>query len=332
MPGTLFSAYFLDHGVSLRPEWLSDGPTLLAARARIAAVLADFATRPRANEANTERDAIDPLLALLGWSFSVQEKASRVGRSDVPDYLLFLDAETKATAARAAAAADRYRLGASIVEAKAWNLPLDRAEPGHAAAPSTQMLRYLGTVGVQSDDRIRFGILTNGRVWRLYDNKARSRLEGFFEIDLAEVAASDELLRTFLFLFAADAFRPGADGRTRLDDALAASRDFEARVTGALARTVFEDVFPNLADALARHDPQRGTGAAYHADLREAALTWLYRLLFTLYAEDRDLIPTRARRDGLHAMREEVAAALDTGTGLSARRSNHDGDLRAIWR
>lgn len=90
---------------------------------------------------------------------------------------------------------------------------------------------------------------------------------------------------------------------------------------------MFDRVFPDLADALARHDPERGHGPAYFVDLREAALTWLYRLLFTLYAEDRDLIPTRARADGLHAMREAVATAIDTHAGLSTRRANHDRDL-----
>ena len=57
--------------------------------------------------------------------------------------------------------------------------------------------------------------------------------------------------------------------------------------------------------------------------MREAALTWLYRLLFVLYAEDRDLIPTRQRRDGLWEMRREVA-------GKRTRR--RVSDRRAIGR
>lgn len=336
MAGALFSAYFLEEGITLRPEWLIDGEALGRARERIKALVQDFSGRAPPSEANTERDLIDPLLGLLGWRFSVQEKVSRFGRSDVPDYLLFRDEGAKAEAARLPRPADRYRLGASMVEAKAWELPLDRAEGTQAGAPSTQLLRYLGTVGVQSDDAVRFGVLTNGRVWRLYDNKARSRLEGYAEIDLAEAAGlvipadgerpghADHVLRTFLLLLGAASFRPDAGGRTAIERMVAASRDFEARVTDALAETVFEQVFPDLADALADADPERGDGPAYFAELREAALTWLYRLLFTLYAEDRDLLPTRTRRDGLRAMRAEVADALDRGEQLSGRRANQD--------
>ncbi|WP_174278845.1 Eco57I restriction-modification methylase domain-containing protein [Sphingomonas bacterium] len=263
----------------------------------------------------------------------------------MPDYLLFLTDEIKATAARLPQAADRYGLGASLVEAKAWSLPLDRAGADQAGAPSTQVLRYLGTVGVQSGDAVRFGILTNGRLWRLYDNKARSRLEGFVEIDLMEAAGlvmpatgagpdhADRMLAQFLFLFGRDAFAPDTGGDTRLARAIAASRDFEARVTDDLADKVFAGVFPDLANALAFADPGRPAALtpAYLAELREATLTWLYRLLFVLYAEDRSLLPTRARRDGLWSMRNDVARSIDAGEALSARRTNHDGDLRALW-
>lgn len=343
MQGSLFSAYFLDDGITLQPEWASETEAYEPLRARIAELIADFAGRASPSEANTERDLIDPILALLGWSFSVQEKASAVGRSDVPDYLLFRDATAKAAAMRVARPVERYAHGATLVEAKAWQLPLDGTEAGQAGAPSTQMLRYLGTVGVQSGDAIRFGILTNGRLWRLYDNKARSRLEGFVEIDLMEAAGrlvpadgprpdhATHVLRTFLSLFSAQAFRVDAGGRTGIERAVEASRNFEARVTEALADTVFARVFPDLADALARHDPRRVDTPAYFADLRDAALTWLYRLLFTLYAEDRDLLPTRTRSDGLRAIREAVADAVDRGEKPSARRTNHDGNLRAIW-
>ncbi|HEV2816047.1 MAG TPA: hypothetical protein VGW40_02325 [Allosphingosinicella sp.] len=350
--GGLFSEYFLSEGVKAASDWISiSDETVDDARNTIGALLDDFGSRHLPSEANTERDLIDKLLGLLGWQFSVQEKTSRKGRTDVPDYLLFLSGEAKATAMREPVAADRYRHGASIVEAKAWDLNLDKAgnEIGEGA-PSTQILRYLGNVEVQSRGAIRFGILTNGRMWRLYDQKARSRLEGFVEIDLKEAvglivpaeapepgtpenAHADRVLRTFLWLFGRDAFEPDAGGSTRLTRAIAESRNFEARVTDALADTVFVTVFPDLANALAQADPDRPDelDSAYRAELREAALIWLYRLLFVFYAEDRSLLPTRRRADGLWAMRKAVATSLDAGEGLSKQRSNFDRDLRDLW-
>jgi hypothetical protein len=345
--GGLFSDYYLSDGIALSTDWSTlDRQNIEAAKSAIAELVADFDERHRPNEANTESDLIEKLLDLLGWTERLkQEKANDKGRTDVPDYLLFLGPAEKADAARSGKAARRYASGATILEAKAWDVPLDKAEPGQSGAPSTQILRYLGTVDVQSNGAIRFGILTNGRLWRLYDRNARSRLEGFVEIDLTEAAGlvvpasgapedhADQVLRRFLFLFGRDAFVPDAGGSTRLTRAIADSRSFEGRVTDELARIVFEDVFPDLANALAAADPQRPPTltAAYLSELREAALTWLYRLLFVLYAEDRDLIPTRRWHGGLRRMRDEVAHALDTGGSLSSY-PEFDGDIRRMWR
>jgi hypothetical protein len=351
--GGLFSEYFLTEGVTAATDWrAADAGAIAHARATLTTLLQDFQARRAPQEAETERDLIDPLLELLGWAdVSVQIKASRTGRSDVPDYLLFPSAAAKATAGTLPPA-QRYAHGASILEAKAWGIALDRGGGATGeGAPSTQILRYLGSVDVGSNGAIRFGILTNGRIWRLYDNRARSRLEGFVELDLFEAAGllvpadlgtaprdaadhAEHVTRLFLWLFGREAFLPDAGGATRLTRAIADSRGFEARVTSHLATTVFETVFPDLAYALAQADPDRPAPLtpAYLADLREAALTWLYRLLFVLYAEDRSLLPTRHRADGLWAMRRDVADAIDAHRGLSERRASHDGSLRDLWR
>src|SRR3546814_7605217 len=49
------------------------------------------------------------------------------------------------------------------------------------------MLRYLSRADVHSDRRIQWGILTNGRLWRLYWQGARSRSEQFLELDLPAI-------------------------------------------------------------------------------------------------------------------------------------------------
>ena len=334
--GALFTQYFMDEGIVQSADWKSIGADVLdSARAFILAGIEDFDARHLPDEGNTETDFIRPLLTLLGWEFTVQERINQKGRADVPDYLMFLDANAKAEATKQKSPAARYQLGVSIVEAKRWNAPLDRAEPGQAGAPSTQMLRYLGNADGPSNGNIRFGVLTNGRCWRLYDHKARSRLEGFVEVDLSEAIKNDHVLYQFLWLFSRQAFDSDIGGTTRLTRAVSDSRSFEARVTDQLAKTVFDTIFPTLANALWEADPDKpaDTSEAYLAELREAALTWLYRLLFVLYAEDRNLLPTRARRDGLWAKRNEVARSLDDPSNQpSERRINHDSDLRDMWR
>ena len=49
------------------------------------------------------------------------------------------------------------------------------------------MLRYLSRAETLSDRRIQLGILTNGRLWRLYYQGAKSRSEEYLEIDLASL-------------------------------------------------------------------------------------------------------------------------------------------------
>jgi hypothetical protein len=347
--GGLFSEYFLTEGVAAASDWDFPEPRLASARETIRRLLEDFEGRHAPKEAETERDLIEPLLSLLGWEdYLPQITAATKGRSDVPDFLLFAGPESK-QAATGMAAAERYCRGATILEAKSWETPLDRsASATGEGAPSTQILRYLNGVEVLSNGAIRFGILTNGSLWRLYDIKARSKLEGFVEINLKEAAGlivpaepatggnperPDHLLRLFLWVFGRDAFVPTAGGRSRLEQAVADSRSFEARVTEALAQVVFEEVFPALATALAQADPDQPKPIthAYLAELREASLTWLYRLLFVLYAEDRELLPTRRWRGGLRRMREQVAEALDGGEPLSSF-AEFDGDLRRLWR
>jgi hypothetical protein len=53
--------------------------------------------------------------------------------------------------------------------AKAWDVDLDRRSTGVGADETPSgILRYLSRAEVQSERRIQWGILTNGRHWRLY--------------------------------------------------------------------------------------------------------------------------------------------------------------------
>ena len=176
-----------------------------------------------------------------------RNKSRGEGRRDVADALLFLDAESKARA-RPLASADRFRLGAVVVENEARDTRLDRAG-SNGEAPSSQLLRYLGRAEVQSGGKLRWGLLTNGWFWRLYWAQARSRAEGFIELDLPGLigdlpppvptgADPQHWLRVFLLLFSRDALVPeGPGGNTFLDLALDEGRRYEQRVTeGVVAR------------------------------------------------------------------------------------------------
>ena len=67
-----------------------------------------------------------------------------------------------------------------------------------------------------------------------------------------------------------------------------------------LSGVVFERVYPALIEALAQNSE------ADLGDVRQAALIFLYRLLFLLYAEDRDLLPVNDGRYDDYGLRRRV--------------------------
>ena len=354
--GRLLSDYFLSEGIRTQPEYLAvTDAEVAAARALLLERMNAVAAMAAPSEAQTEADLIQPVIGVLGWNNTVVQAATDKRRTGIPDYALFGDAAAKATAAATINPGERFRHAEAILEAKNWGVALDKGSGALGeGVPSSQILRYLSAVEVLSDRRIRFGILTNGTLWRLYDQRATSRAEDFLEIDLAALLAASlpwqqtDLLtpdaaeqahgiRLFLVLFGRNTIAADAAGNVTLAGLLDENRRFEARLTDSLAARVFNDVYAQLAGALAAADPQRpaAMGEAYLSELRDAAQTYLYRLLFVLYAEDRDLLPTRHPRYDDYSLdkrlRGEVAKRLDNADAFSDVRTDLDRHLRGLW-
>ena len=349
--GSLFAEDFLREAITELGDWRDLADEGLADfEAALRGLFDRFPTGLSPNESQTEDDLIWPALARLGWTSSLrQQNLSARGREDVPDGLLFADGASKDRANRFAEEWKRYEHGLAIVESKRWLRPLDRrsGRRGEESAPSTQMLRYLRRIDDVTTGKLRWGILTNGARWRLYYAGARSVAEQFFEIDLATVLGATghdreaipaevrrHWLKVFWLVFRRDAFLPDvADERTFHARAIAEGRFHQERVASSLSALVFEQVFPDLVRALAEADPE-----APSPEVRDAALVVLYRLLFVLYAEDRELLPVRDSRYDDYALREQVRGDIgrrkDQGdvfsTGVARYWSAFDDLCRAI--
>ncbi|MDE0460875.1 MAG: hypothetical protein OXH93_00615, partial [Caldilineaceae bacterium] len=308
MPGQLFTNYFLEEGILHTTAWqesLSQPTDLDAFRTQALTLLEKAASFHSINEASTEMELIRPLFKLLGWNHYLPQQGSD---QNIPDHLLFGDANSKDNAATKPAAA-RYPDALAVAESKRFGLPLDAREGKQAGSPHGQILRYLATADINSDGRIRWGILTNGRIWRLYDRRALPRASGYYEVDLnAALKAADgaHSLRAFRLLFGRPAFSPQHGAQTSfLEDAIAEGRRYEEQVASDLSGTVFDKVYPALVRALA------GKSGAELDDVRQAALIFLYRLLFLLYAEDRDLLPVNDSRYDDYGLRKSVRDDID---------------------
>ena len=338
MPGQLFTHYFLTDGIKATAEWQASlaRPEAFAAFKEGVRQKYEALSRVAApNEAVTEQDLIRPILELLGWTdYLPQQGAAR--NEDIPDHLLFADAGVKRRAVAKRKPRDRYRDALVVEESKRFGLALDAHEEHDttvSGTPHGQILRYLSTAEIESEGRIRWGILTNGGVWRLYDYKARPRASGYFEADLAELLqpGNEDGLRVFHLLFQRDSFvlQDGAT-TTFLEAALAEGRRYEERVAQDLSGVVFKCVFPNLVQAVAD-----ATGKDL-AKTREAALIFLYRLLFVLYAEDRGLLPVNDSRYDDYGLRkrvrDDIAHRMAAGDTFSTRATIYYDHLMSLFR
>ncbi len=344
MTGQLFTQYFLTDGIRSTEAWreINREPEAFAAfKQSLTDIMSRISPSSLPNEAATEQDVVRKIFNLLGWRDYLPQQGSK-GYEDIPDHLLFADEDDKERAAARMRSEDRYQDALVVEESKRFGLPLDSRDRDDAArlgTPHGQILRYLATAESATDGRIRWGILTNGAVWRLYDYRTRPRASAFYEADVQTLLQEDDdhALRVFFLLLRRAAFTLHAGATaTFLDEAIAEGQRYEQRVAADLSEVVFTHVFPNLVAALAaRLDADAETGSDLTA-ARHAALIFLYRLLFILYAEDRGLLPVNDSRYDDYGLRkrvrDDVAARMNSQDTFSGVATNYYSRLAELFK
>lgn len=317
----LFSHHFLADRV---PEWqeLADLPT-----DRLYAELRGLWERESralvgANEGETEERLIRPVLRALGHSFQLFLEIPGTGKA--PDYFLYASAEEREQAERLEPRA-RIERAAAVADAKRFDLSLDRRSPH--GDPVAQIRDYMLL------SQRTFGILTNGRVWRLYARESGLVERSCHEVDLGALLEEGEPddLRYFAGFFGAAAFVPAEDGLTFLERALDDSHLHAVEVSDGLERAVFA-ALPPIAAGLIGDDPR--TREALQSAFANA-LVFLYRALFCLFAEARGLLPVNNvdyRRYSVMQHRLEVFRLLDDGGYLSRSDDRLYASLNALFR
>jgi len=179
---------------------------------------------------------------------------------------------------------------------------------------------------------VPFAIVTNGKLWRLYSSKTHSMSSRFYQLDLQETLAADdpsEAFRYFWLVFRARAFEPrtevveGEEQETCFAAHLIdQSQEYAKRLGERLKDRVFEKIFPHFAEGFIAYicaQQGRDAGDLTEDELQEVyrgTLTLLYRLLFLLYAESRDLLPVRETRGywdvSLTKIKQEIADKAGT--------------------
>ncbi|HVB76016.1 MAG TPA: Eco57I restriction-modification methylase domain-containing protein, partial [Ktedonobacteraceae bacterium] len=284
----LFSDYYLDH--ILPGHWSSLEDEAGEVMARLQHIYNTF-TPNASSESQTEDDCIKPVLRALGHTFEVQVPLKVPDGTQRPDYIFYRDnaalVANKNKTAQPATLQNAYAIG----DAKSWERPLDQtlksssknADPFTNKNPSWQIFFYMLHSGLP------WGILTNGRQWRLYHAQSAHRLEVFYEVDLPALLKSD--LKAFMYFytfFRRAAFDPGP---LSLDAILSDSTDYARGVSESLREQVY-DALRYVAQGFLDYPQNRLTPSPEtNKQIYDNSLILLYRLLFILYAEARDLLP-----------------------------------------
>ena len=199
---SLFSEHYLTHRLADHREWREDAGAALAACHQL--YMAKKALLSRYNEDQTEEEFILPLLRnVLGFegAYTVEASVRRQGRTQRPDYTLFANAASKTEADRHLGDdAAFYSRAVAIADAKYWQRPLSQKRAGDErdawqnSNPSFQIVNYLVAT------RVDWGILTNGRIWRLYSRQISGTATEFYEVDLVDILEPDctEIIKPLL--------------------------------------------------------------------------------------------------------------------------------------
>ena len=252
------------------------------------ASIAEFADN--LNEPQTEEQFIRPVLKILGHTFGVQPLL-RISQNTVqPDYAFFADQESLERAHPQINTNAFFNTAIAVGDAKAWTRDLDKKlnRPGDAFSnrnPNFQIDFYIRV------SELTWGILTSGKLWRLYHRDTSRKWDCFYEVDLEKILINEdtEAFRYFYYFFRSDAFAPDTSNQSFLDDVLSGSIRYTVSVSDDLGDKIYLALEELINGFLTFRD--NNLNVSDTEMIHENCLILLYRLLFVLYAESRGLLP-----------------------------------------
>ena len=329
----LFSDYYLLERLPMVSVWAEDPrPSFLGLRKLYQGAMSRFAGK---GENPLRQELLEPTLRILGFEFKPGKKSGK--DTNEPDFRLFYPENLLSP------------IGLCLIYP--WGRSLDGKDDQRDKETPEENPGAV-VVSLLEKGEAPWVVVTNGKLWRLYAQRAHSRATNYYEVDLDEILAQagpqvadpSETFRYFWILFRSSSFLPveaEREGRkislSLLDQLLLESEDYAKELGERLKGRVFEEVFPHLASGFIAYILERN---ALRTDISqdelgrifEGTLTFLYRLLFLLYAEARDLLPVKEVRGYFEASltklkREvaEVAGTIADETGEKLKKNYTEG-------
>lgn len=290
----LFSKHYLEKRIRDLDEWREDEPAKIAYEEikKIYDEKKELIMTYTDNESQLEYDFIRPVLETLNHIFGVDAKIQQ--SAERPDYAFFENEEDIKEAFKNKDSDDFYKRAIAVGDAKAWNLNLDKKIGKKPVFennnPTFQIDHYLRVTPP------KWGILTNGRKWRLYYEEARPPYQTYYEVDFVDILEKDDFenFKYFYLFFRKEAFVPVGD--SFLDMVYNQS----IRYTEDIGKNLEDNVYPSLLWMAKGYFDMKTNRLEKNENnikkVHESSLIFLYRLLFLFYAESKGMLGTKVPR------------------------------------
>ncbi len=321
------------------------------------------------SEPQLETEFLQPVFKSLGHIIEVQtskkSEETDEGTKKI-DYAFFHSEEDKKTFHENSKEknAIKYSSCATICEAKRWGLldNHDKALKNDNTDPIWQIKKsYLDSINPKEQKAtVPFGILTDGKSWRIYSYRAE--MDKFFELNLAEIITNKDFdrFKTFWFFFSKDAFR----GKSYLSLVESGSKKLQSQVSDELRKQVYlslELIATGLYRVYKSGDRKWDEFKDYPAmqtfleeksldviniDIPETekkileiiyseSLVYLFRVLFLLYADHRNLFKHRTVETVFYNLLNKIDSYGQIGSipesADDIRDKNDDYDVNGVF-
>lgn len=241
-------------------------------------------------ERQLQNSWIDKIFKILGWEYELEESSQKHGITNFPDYTLFATKEDWKKSKNSSSNL-KFKSALAVADAKDWGIPLD----GKGATnqnPSFQIINYLK----QTDKQ--WGILTDGKYWRIYSLRSESKHTTYYEVDLEKILATQDYSRFKYFynFFRVEAFINDSrlNDRTFLDFVFEDGKFYSQRVEKNLQERVYRVVNSICQGFLETYkEPSE-------EDLKEVyeySMYYLFKLMFVLNCESKGLLEVNKQDD-----------------------------------
>lgn len=288
---TLFKKHYLAKHLKNTEQWKKEDNARMVYEKILGLYRQEKGNLGLYKERELEEKFVEKVLTEFGFILSPHPTLKEWETSKEPDYALFLSKKEHDDAIKFKDSNQSvfYNRVTALCEAKSWDIDLDKdvGSGKDRKNPCLQICKYLLHSGVG------WGILTNGKIWRLFCGERKHlALDKFFEINLEKILEQEDFqsFKYFYCFFSKEGFTPKDKPFVKaiLDESILSAKQVGDEVKENVYKALVElanGFFSSNEKELDKYDVNA------RKEVYNQCLNYLYRMLFILYAEAQELLP-----------------------------------------